>query len=606
MAAEILIKEENKMDIVFVGHVDHGKSTVIGRLLADTNSLPDGKLEQVQLTCKQNSEPFEYAYLIDALKDERAQSITIDSARVFFKSDKRHYIIIDAPGHIEFIKNMVTGASRAEAAVLVIDAYEGVRENSRRHGYLLSMLGIKQIIVIVNKMDLVDYQQERFEEIKTEYTNYLKSIDVKPANFIPVSGKMGVNLAKLSPETPWYDGQTTLEALDNLQKIKADPEQPFRFPVQDIYKFASFDEGKRIIAGSALSGSAKVGDSLLFLPSGKTSTIKSIESFGADSPSEIISGDAAGFTLDEQIYVKRGEVACLKSETNHPFVSRMFKTSLFWLGHEPLVKDKQYTLKLGTTRATARVETIHKIIDANDLGDSSKDQIDRHDIAEVTFILQNPIAVDLAESNSNLSRFVILDGYHIWGGGIIQSAYKDEESLLRDEIYVRNQRWIRGKLNLTDRMDRYNQKPALIMITGEPHTGRKTLAGMLENQLFQDGKFTYYLGVGSVLYGLNTDLTRKTSKNWQEHLRRIAELAYIFMDSGMILIMTAVELTEEDRNLLQTIIGEDKVEIVWIGDKVSTNIDIDLNIPSDEVFETSVIKIKQLLQNKGYIFKPLI
>jgi bifunctional enzyme CysN/CysC len=605
MTFEKMTLEENKMDIVFVGHVDHGKSTVIGRLLADTGSLPYGKLEQVQLTCKQNSEPFEYAYLIDALKDERAQSITIDSARVFFKSDKRHYIIIDAPGHIEFIKNMVTGASRAEAAVLVIDAHEGVQENSRRHGYLLSMLGIRQIIVVVNKMDLVDYKQDRFEEIKSEYSEYLKDIGVNPVDFIPASGKMGVNLASLSPETPWYKGQTTLEALDNLEKIKDDPEQPFRFPVQDIYKFASYDEGKRIIAGSAISGSAKIGDSLLFLPSGKSSTIKSIEAFGSENPKEIRSGDAAGFTLDEQIYVKRGEVACLESETKRPPVSRMFKTSLFWLGHEPLVKDKQYTLKLGTSRATARVEKIHKIIDANDLGDSNKDQIDRHDIAEVTFILQSPIAFDLAESNSNLSRFVILDGYHIWGGGIIQSAYKDEESLLRDEVYVRNQRWIRGKTNLEDRMDRYNQKPALIMVTGKQHVGRKTLAGMLENQLFQDGKFTYYLGVGSVLYGLNTDLTRKTSENWQEHLRRIAELAYIFLDSGMILIMTAVELSEEDRKLLQTIIGEDKIEVVWIGDDVSTDIQVDLQISGDEVFETSAVKVKQLLQDKGYIFKPL-
>lgn len=605
MANEIIIKDENKMDIVFVGHVDHGKSTVIGRLLADTGSLPDGKLEQVQLTCKQNSEPFEYAYLIDALKDERAQSITIDSARVFFKSEKRHYIIIDAPGHIEFIKNMVTGASRAEAAVLVIDAYEGVRENSRRHGYLLSMLGIRQIIVVVNKMDLVDYKQDRFEEIKTEYTNYLKDIGINPIDFIPVSGKMGVNLSKLSSETPWYTGQTALQALDGLQKQKADPQLPFRFPVQDIYKFSSFGEGKRIVAGSAISGSAKVGDNLIFLPSGKSSTIKNIESFGADAPDGIVSGDASGFTLDEQIYIKRGEVACLESETNRPKVSRMFKTSLFWLGHEPLVRNKQYTLKLGTTRATARVEKIHKIIDANDLGDTSKDQIDRHDIAEVTFILQNPIAFDLAETNSSLSRFVILDGYHIWGGGIIQEAYKDEESLLRDEVHVREKRWIRGKTNINDRMDRYNQKPALILITGEQHSGRKTLASMLESQLFQDGKFTYYLGVGSVLYGLNTDLTRKTSDNWTEHLRRIAELAHIFLDSGMLLIMTAVDLTQEDRQLLQTIVGDDNVDVVWLGDELSTDISVDLQVPSDEVFEDSVIRIKQLLQDKGNIFKPL-
>ena len=190
--------KQEKMDIVFVGHVDHGKSTVIGRLLADTNSLPKGKLDQVKLNCEQNNEPFEYAYLIDALKDERAQSITIDSARVFFNSKNRHYIIIDAPGHIEFIKNMVTGAARAEAAVLVIDAHEGIQENSRRHGYLLGMLGIKQILVLVNKMDLVDYDQKIYENIQREFTEYLNEINIQPKAFIPVSGKEGINLNHLS------------------------------------------------------------------------------------------------------------------------------------------------------------------------------------------------------------------------------------------------------------------------------------------------------------------------------------------------------------------------------------------------------------------------
>ena len=194
------IDAQEKMDIVFVGHVDHGKSTVIGRLLADTHSLPEGKLEQVRLSCERNSKPFEYAYLIDALKDERAQNITIDSARVFFKSDKRHYIIIDAPGHIEFIKNMVTGASRAEAAVLVIDAHEGIQENSRRHGYLLWMLGIKQIVVLVNKMDLVNYQKDVYDSIQTEYDKYLHELGIKPICYIPVSGREGDNIVSPKPK----------------------------------------------------------------------------------------------------------------------------------------------------------------------------------------------------------------------------------------------------------------------------------------------------------------------------------------------------------------------------------------------------------------------
>ena len=305
------IDAQEKMDIVFVGHVDHGKSTVIGRLLADTHSLPEGKLEQVRQSCERNSKPFEYAYLIDALKDERAQNITIDSARVFFKSDKRHYIIIDAPGHIEFIKNMVTGASRAEAAVLVIDAHEGIQENSRRHGYLLWMLGIKQIVVLVNKMDLVNYQKDVYESIQTEYDKYLHELGIKPICYIPVSGREGDNIVSASPKTPWYKGDSVLSALDSFEKAKPITDKNFRMPVQDIYRFTKYGDDRRIVAGSISSGMVKVGDEVTFYPSGKTSTIKSIETYSSPVKTMALSGDATGFTLQEQIYIKRGEIAAL-------------------------------------------------------------------------------------------------------------------------------------------------------------------------------------------------------------------------------------------------------------------------------------------------------
>jgi bifunctional enzyme CysN/CysC len=214
--AEINEKIED-MNVVIAGHVDHGKSTIIGRLLADTASLPEGKLEQVKETCRRNSKPFEYAFLLDALKDEQAQGITIDSARCFFETEQRRYIILDAPGYIEFLKNMVTGAARAEAALLVIDADEGIQENSRRHGYMLSMLGIKQVTVLVNKMDLVDYSQEVFDEIVEEYTEFLHQIDIEADSFVPVSGMEGDNIASLSEQTPWYEDETVLEVLDSFE-----------------------------------------------------------------------------------------------------------------------------------------------------------------------------------------------------------------------------------------------------------------------------------------------------------------------------------------------------------------------------------------------------
>jgi len=255
------------MNIVVIGHVDHGKSTVIGRLLADTNSLPQGKLEMVQQQCKQNARPFEYAFLLDALKDEQAQGITIDSARCFFRSDKREYIIIDAPGHIEFLKNMISGAARAEAGLLVIDANEGVQENSRRHGYLVSMLGVGQMAVCVNKMDLVGFSRDKFDAIVEEYSQFLERIGVVPKAFIPLSARDGDNIVSASPNTPWYTGPSVLGMLDEFRKEPPPVDKPLRMPVQDIYKFTAEGDERRIVAGRVETGSLNAGDEVIFLPS---------------------------------------------------------------------------------------------------------------------------------------------------------------------------------------------------------------------------------------------------------------------------------------------------------------------------------------------------
>jgi bifunctional enzyme CysN/CysC len=372
------------MHIVIVGHVDHGKSTIIGRLLADTGSLPDGKLEFVKETCRRNAKPFEYAFLLDALKDEQAQGITIDVARCFFKTERRNYIIIDAPGHIEFLKNMVTGAARAEAAFLVIDATEGVKENSRRHGYMLSLLGIKQVAVLINKMDLVGYEQEVFDKIRAEYLTFLEQIGIEPCCFIPVSGMQGANIASKAESMPWYSGQTALEVLDGFEGETPAEEKPFRMPVQGVYKFTRDGDNRRIIAGTVEAGSLKVGDEVIFYPSGKTSRVKSIESFNEERKEQIGAGYATGFTLSEQIFVSRGELATVAGQTK-PGVTSRVRANIFWLGKEPLRKEKEYLLKLGTARIGAYLEEVTRVIDAASLDVLEKDQVDKHDVAECIF-----------------------------------------------------------------------------------------------------------------------------------------------------------------------------------------------------------------------------
>ncbi len=602
--SEILTDNVEDMNIVIVGHVDHGKSTIIGRLLADTNSLPEGKLEQVQERCRRNSKPFEYAFLLDALKDEQAQGITIDSARCFFKTSKRNYIIIDAPGHIEFLKNMVTGAARAEAALLVIDANEGIRENTKRHGYLLSMLGIKQISVLVNKMDLVGYEQAVFDKIVSEYTGFLKQINVIPASFIPVSGMQGDNIALKSEKMSWYRGGTVLEELDSFKSEPLPEEKPFRMPVQDVYKFTRGGDDRRIIVGTIESGRIQVGDEVVIYPSGKKSRVNSIEAFNREKPETIGAGWAAGFTLTEQVYVKRGDLVTVTGQAQPQTTSRI-KVNLFWLGKEPMTLKKEYSLKLGTAKIGVKIESILNVLDASTLTAEKKDLIGRHDVAECILNTEKAVAFDLAYKLANTSRFVIVDNYEICGGGIIIEALNDKQSRVREQVLLRNYKWETSAIAPGERAERYNQRSTLILLTGPKGAGRKAIAKTLEKRLFNDGRVVYFLGIGSLLYGVDADIKSISKSNHrEEHLRRLAEVSHILLDAGAILIVTAVNLTQEDLEIIKTVVDSERIETVWIGENVTTDIFYDLHIPVYESYEKAAIIIKEMLQERGIIFKP--
>ncbi|MDR1257015.1 MAG: GTP-binding protein [Spirochaetaceae bacterium] len=437
------------MNIVITGHVDHGKSTLIGRLLADTRSLPEGKLQAVKENCEKNGRAFEYAFLLDALADEQRQGITIDSARVFFKSKFREYIIIDAPGHIEFLRNMLSGASRAEAAILVIDAIEGVAENSKRHGLLLSLLGVTQTLVAVNKMDLAAYDRRVFERIKSEYEQYLSRLGVKPAAFVPVSAREGKNITTIAPETPWYRGKTVLEILDGFDPLVSSEDAFFAMPVQDIYRFSGDNDERRIYAGTVASGEISAGDTVSFIPSGKLARIKNIETWNAPPKFRAFAGEAAGFTLDEEIYVKPGEVMVKKAEQgvfneSGGFVSsgNRIRANVIWLGARPFSADKTYLLKLGSAKVEARLERVECVLGVVEDGGetaartegngAARRELLRHECGGVILLLSRPIAVSSFYDNACLGRFVIVDGFDAAGGGIVLenlSAQKVWESL---------------------------------------------------------------------------------------------------------------------------------------------------------------------------------
>ncbi len=593
-----------QMQIVIVGHVDHGKSTIVGRLLADTGSLPNGKLDAVRADCARTSKPFEYAFLIDALKDEQAQGITIDSARVFFKTAERDYIIIDAPGHIEFLKNMVTGASRAEVAFLVIDANEGIQENSRRHGYLLSMLGVHRLSVVVNKMDLVDYDAKTYRRIVRRYRRFLRSIsiDADAVEFIPVSGINGDNIVARSDRMPWYHGKTVVEQLDWIPKQEAVASLPLRIPVQDVYKFTRFGDSRRIVAGTIATGSLAVGDEVVFYPSGKRSTVSSIESFATDPPARAEAPSAVGFTLTEQIYVTRGQVASRANE-RPPQIANRLRVNLFWLGREPMLPDRDYLFRTGTSRHSVRIHRVERVLNASNLRTSRrKREIERHEVAEVELVFDTDIAFDPVAELPYTSRFVIVDDYEIRGGGIIRGKADDADGWIRENVRLRNFAWDRSLISPVDRAERYNQIATFVVINGTDQERTRDVAHRLEQRLFQDGKLSYSLYVGNVERGVSADI-QEVPVSRDEHVRRLGEVAHLFLDAGLILIVSGVSFRPADLDVLRVPVNPDAIVTVHVGtadhDRTTYDVVVDDNDPA-----AAVDQIKQRLRRNGAIFSP--
>lgn len=588
-----------KMNIVIIGHVDHGKSTLVGRLLADTDSLPKGKLEAVKAQCVRNARPFEYAFLLDALKDEQAQGITIDSARCFFRSAKREYILIDAPGHIEFLKNMISGAARAEAAVLVIDACEGVQENSRRHGYLLGMLGIRQAVVCVNKMDLAGYSREVFERIRTEFTAFLGQVEIAPRHFIPISARDGQNIADAGEATPWYDGPTVLEALDGFEKEATRIDQPLRLPVQDVYKFTGQGDDRRIFAGRIETGTLRVGDAVVLYPSGKRSTVASIEAFNAPPAGQAAAGQSTGVTLREQIYVQPGEIITRAGESP-PKTGRQLRVNLFWMGREPMIFNKRYLLKLGTVRAPVWLRQIRSVLDASELTtEQNRRHIERHDVAECVLETLKPIAFDATADIAQTGRFVLIDNYRIAGGGVVLDAESDTADRFSEHVKQREKSWGRSRITPLMRTYRTGQRSTLVVIAGPADTGKAELAKVLEEKLFAAGRQVYYLGLDNSLLGIDEDLSQGYLRD--EYLRRLGEVAHLFTDAGMILITAVSDLDVYELKMLRTLNHPGESLVVGVGGHGLYAADVDLKLDVPMTPGDAAVQVAALLTERHYL-----
>jgi bifunctional enzyme CysN/CysC len=544
------MQQTEQLKIVIVGHVDHGKSTLVGRLFHDTGSLPEGKYDKIKAACQRRGMPFEWAFLMDGLQAERDQNITIDTAQIWFHTPKRQYVIIDAPGHKEFLKNMVTGAASAEAALLLIDATEGVQEQSRRHGYLLHLLGIRQIAVVVNKMDLKGYSDKVFKSIEEEYRRFLSQLGVVPRLFIPISAHSGDNLAKPSTHMPWYNGPTVLEALDQFQIAAQPHDLPLRFPIQDVYRF----DRRRILAGRIESGALRVGDRLLFSPRNKSSTVKSIELWNAPPHNLAGAGQSVGITLTEQIFVERGQIA--SHHHDPPIETDVFNAKLFWLGRQNLEIGRRVKLKLTTQEVECAIQSIEKLIDASTLAtidSTTRHHIARNDVAEVTIRTKVPIAFDNYERLAPTGRFVIVDARHVCGGGIISKGeYPDRRELLSG-IKSQNIFWTTGKVTRAEREQRGGHKGAVLWLTGLSGAGKSTIATELERELFNMGMRTYVLDGDNIRHGLSANLGF-APEDRTENIRRVGEVAKLFADAGLLVITAFISPYRDDRRLIRSLL----------------------------------------------------
>src|ERR1700732_1484557 len=521
--------------LVIVGHVGHGKSTLVGRLLHETGSLPEGKLEMLKAVSARRGMPFEWSFLLDALQTERDQGITIDTTQIGFRTGSRDIVLIDAPGHAEFLRNMITGASQADGAVLIIDALEGVRDQTRRHGYLLHLLGIRQVAVVVNKMDRVDFSAARFAEISAEISAHLTGLGVTPTAVIPISARDGDGVAERTPRSHWYDGPTVVEALDALEPARPLEALALPLPVQAIYKF----DDRRIVAGRIESGSLSPGDEIVIMPAGKIAKIKTVEGWpvtpvkGSQS-----AGRSVGITLDRELFIERGDVIAHVGDS--PRDTRRIRARIFWLHDKPLVTGASSLVRLGTRETRATVVAIEKAVDPGELASVETKSIARNHVGEIDISLAHPLAADPYSDNPRTGRLVIEVNGRIAGGGLVLSVDAGQRAIPVDIVPVES------ALRTDERSARYRHSGAVVWLTGLPGSGKSTLARALERRLFSNGGSPILLDGDTLRAGLNGDLGFSAADR-TENIRRLAEVAPHLARNGHIAIVAAVSPSREDR-----------------------------------------------------------
>lgn len=540
----LAVDTSSQLRVVTVGHVDHGKSTLIGRLLYDTGNLPDGKVDELRGASERRGVAFEWSFVLDALQSERDQAITIDTTRIWLRLAQRDIVLIDAPGHEEFLRNMVTGASDADAALLVVDAAEGVGEQTRRHAVLLELIGVRQVVVAINKMDRVAFGERRFESIRDELGALLGNIGIVPKAVVPLAARDGDNVARAATTMPWYAGPTIVAALCALAPVRRDDGAQFRLAVQGVIR----RDLERIVVGRIEAGTLRVGDTIVLSPGDRAARVRTLERWPPNGATEARAGESIGLTVEGPLFVERGDV--ISDPDSVPVAASRFRARLLWLGKGDLRVGMRLRMRLGTRLAHVEVEAFERIVDIATLRGGDADFARTNDIAEIVLRSRELLALDPVATHAGLGRFVLVDGLDVAAGGVVLAALPQDSDLVP----------VGHLLDREARASRNGHRGAVLWLTGLPAAGKSTLAMQLERRLFERGVQTYVLDGDNVRTGLCRDLGF-TADDRSENVRRVGEVAALFADAGLVAIAAFISPYRADREEARRAAGSDFHEV---------------------------------------------
>jgi bifunctional enzyme CysN/CysC len=544
---EYLKNHEHKSLLRFItcGSVDDGKSTLIGRLLYESKMLFEDQLAAVESDSKKfgtQGDEIDFALLVDGLAAEREQGITIDVAYRFFSTDRRKFIVADTPGHEQYTRNMVTGASTADVAILMVDARKGILTQTRRHSFLVNLIGIRHIVVAINKMDLVDYSEKTFNQIVEDYTEFAKQLGIQNITFIPISAFKGDNIIEPSERTPWYRGTTLMGFLET---VEIDEERlqksAFRMPVQWVNR-PNLDF--RGFSGQIAGGVVKPGDRIRVLPSGKESTVDRIVTRDGDLE-QAVAGQSITITLADEIDISRGDL--LVEATEPASVAKQFETTIVWMHEEPMLPGRTYLMKVGTKTVSATLTDIKYQVNVNTLEHTAAKKLELNGIGICTISLDQSIPFDPYTDNQDTGGFILIDrlSNYTVGAGLINFALRRSQNITMQHVDV----------NKEARSTLKHQKPCILWLTGLSGAGKSTIANLVEKKLFSMGHHTYLMDGDNIRHGLNKDLGF-TDADRVENIRRIAEVAKLMVDAGLIVISAFISPFRSERDMAREMVED--------------------------------------------------